>query len=186
MKKIILLSILFSASSFASDNHFYTGASLLVSDNTKLKSDDGSIDESNDLGFNAFGGYSFSVSPNIDLGVELEYQHFGEAEFVDDVSVEGDAFFINARPKFIESRNNLYSALILGVGSLEGKTNIYGESESESEIAYQAGIEIGYMLDQIDIGVGYRYRYAKFDDVDFSIQGITAGVRYNFWYLPLP
>lgn len=126
--------------------HLYVGGNLLVGHNTELDAGFASIDESNDLGAGVFVGYSFAVHSNVDLGVELEYQHFGEAEFAESVSVEGNAFYINARPKFMEKGNNLYSALILGVGTLQGETNIFGVSESDSKFSYQAGLEVGYMF----------------------------------------
>ncbi|MDF5485381.1 outer membrane beta-barrel protein, partial [Vibrio parahaemolyticus] len=81
---------------------------------------------------------------------------------------------------FMEKGNNLYSALILGVGTLQGETNILGASESDSKFSYQAGLEVGYMFNDIDVSVGYRYRAAEFDGVDLEIQGVTVGMRYNF------
>ncbi|NMS64256.1 outer membrane protein, partial [Vibrio parahaemolyticus] len=73
-----------------------------------------------------------------------------------------------------------YSALILGVGSLKGETNVLGVSESESKFSYQAGLEVGYMINNIDLSIGYRYRTAEFDGIDINIQGVTVGMRYNF------
>lgn len=180
MKKMILLA-LFSASASASNvDHFYVGGNFLVGHNTELDAGFAAIDENNDLGGGVYAGYNFAVHPNVDWGVELEYQHFGEAEFAKDVSVKGNAFYINARPKFIDKGNNLYSALILGVGSLKGETNVFGLSESESKFSYQAGLEVGYMINNVDLAIGYRYRSAEFDGVDITIQGVTVGMRYNF------
>ncbi|EIA1625483.1 porin family protein [Vibrio parahaemolyticus] len=181
LKKIVLFALLSAnVSAAAGTDHLYVGGNLLVGHNTELDAGFASIDESNDLGAGVFGGYSFAVHPNVDLGVELEYQHFGEAEFAENVSVEGNAFYINARPKFMEKGNNLYSAFILGVGTLQGETNILGASESDSKFSYQAGLEVGYMFNDIDVSVGYRYRAAEFDGVDLEIQGVTVGMRYNF------
>lgn len=180
VKKLVLLALISAASATASANQPYLGGNFLVAHNTELDAGIGSIDESNDLGIGLFAGYTFSVHPNIDLGAELEYQHFGEAEFARDVSVEGNAIYLNARPKFISEGNNLYSALVLGVGALKGKTKIFGDSESDSEFSYQLGLEIGYMLDNYDFSIGYRYRTAEFDGVDINIQGATIGMRYNF------
>ncbi|WP_282175460.1 outer membrane protein [Vibrio diabolicus] len=180
MKKLILLALLSASASANEVDHFYVGGNLLVGHNTELDAGIATIDESNDLGGGVYAGYNFAVHPNVDLGVELEYQHFGEAEFNEYVSVKGDAFYINARPKFIDKGNKLYSALILGVGSLKGETNVFGISESESKFSYQAGLEVGYMLDNVDLAIGYRYRSAEFDGVDINIQGVTVGMRYNF------
>ncbi|BBM63468.1 hypothetical protein VA249_01140 [Vibrio alfacsensis] len=127
MKRFVFFALLSAnISAAAGTDHLYIGGNLLVGHNTELDAGFASIDESNDLGAGVFGGYSFAVHPNVDLGVELEYQHFGEAEFAENVSVEGNAFYINARPKFMDKGNNLYSALILGVGTLQGETNILG------------------------------------------------------------
>ncbi|KII79815.1 outer membrane beta-barrel protein [Vibrio renipiscarius] len=179
MKKILPFLLLFSSSVFA-DDYFYGGASLSFNDKTSLKYEGVTIDENNDLGFNVFAGYSFLVSETVDLGFELEYQNFGKSDFGSGQSVEGDAYFFNARPKFIEANNNIYSAFILGVGSMSGKVKAGGQSASDSEIIYQVGIEIGYMVDQYDIGVGYRYRVAEFDDVDYTNEGFVLGIRYKF------
>lgn len=104
----------------------------------------------------------------------------GKADFSSDTSVEGNAVYINVRPKFIDKGNNLYSALILGVGSLDGEVNALGESTSDSDFSYQAGIEVGYMFDNVDISIGYRYRNVELDGVDINIGGVTLGMRYNF------
>ncbi len=167
---------LLSATAAANANHVYVGGDLLVGHYTDIAS----LEENNEIGASAFVGYSFAVNPNFDFGIELEYQHFGKADFSDSVSVDGHAFYINARPKFLDKGSNLYSALILGVGSLEGDTSILGVSDSESELSYQVGLEVGYMFNNLDFSIGYRYRIADFDDVDVKIKGVTAGVRYNF------
>ena len=181
----MILLALFSASASASEvDHFYVGGNLLVGHNTELDAGsatiDTAVDKNNDLGGGVYAGYNFAVHPNVDFGVELEYQHFGDADFAENVSVKGNAFYINARPKFINKGNNLYSALILGVGSLKGETNVFGLSESESKFSYQAGLEVGYMINNVDLSIGYRYRAAEFDGVDIKIQGVTVGMRYNF------
>lgn len=178
MKKLLLISLLFSNCAFAGDN-FYAGADLALGNQTQLK-ESASIDESNDLGFNVYGGYSFTMTPNVDLGVELEYQNFGQAEFVKGVSVDGDAYYVNFRPKFTAPNNNLYSAFIFGAGTMNGEAKIPGLSGSDSQFTYQAGVEVGYMFNHVDVGIGYRYRAADFDDVKVSVQGVTVGVRYNF------
>lgn len=180
MKKLILLTLLSASASASEADHFYVGGNLLVGHNTELDAGIATIDENNDLGGGVYAGYNFAVHPNVDFGVELEYQHFGEAEFFENASVKGNAFYINARPKFIDKGNNLYSALILGVGSLKGETNVLGVSESESKFSYQAGLEVGYMINNIDLSIGYRYRAAEFDGIDINIQGVTVGMRYNF------
>jgi opacity protein-like surface antigen len=183
LKKNALIVLLFCASASASasnSDHLYIAGNFLVGHETELEVGSVSVDESNDLGASAAIGYNFSVHPNVDFGVELEYQHFGKADFSSDASVEGNAVYINVRPKFIDNGNNLYSALILGVGSLDGELNVLGESYSDSDFSYQAGIEAGYMFDNVDISVGYRYRNVELDGVDINVGGVTLGMRYNF------
>ncbi|MGF1687000.1 porin family protein [Photobacterium japonica] len=181
MKKLLLVSLLFSNCAFAGD-HFYGGADLALGNKTELK-EAGSIDETNDLGFNVYGGYSFTMAPSVDLGLELEYQNFGQAKFsgsAEGLSVDGDAYYVNFRPKFTAPDNNLYSAFIFGAGTMNGEAKVLGQSGSDSKFTYQAGVEVGYMFNNVDVGIGYRYRTADFDDVKYSVQGFTAGVRYNF------
>ncbi len=175
MKKIVLIALL-SATAAANANHVYVGGDLLVGHYTDIAS----LEENNEIGASAFVGYSFAVNPNFDFGLELEYQRFGKADFSDSVSVDGHAFYINARPKFMDKGSNLYSALVLGAGSLESEINVLGMSASDSELSYQAGLEVGYMFNNLDFSIGYRYRTADFEGVDVQIKGVTAGVRYNF------
>ncbi len=179
MKKIILPLILLSSSVFA-DDHFYVGGAFSIANQTELQSSGTTIDENSDLGINLVGGYNFAVHKHIDLGVELEYQYLGETEFTDAASFDGNALYVNVRPKFYESGNNLYSALILGGGILSGEAKLSGVKQSESEFSYQLGLEVGYMIDDFDLNLGYRFRGAEFGDVDVSLQGVVAGLRYNF------
>ncbi|WP_407333304.1 porin family protein [Enterovibrio sp. 27052020O] len=182
MKKLLVALLLFSTHAFA-ENNFYAGVSASVFNDTELKYSGMKVDKNSDVGVNAFTGYSFSISPGMDLGVEVEYQHFGKAKFSRTESVEGEAFYVNVRPKFVELGNNLYSALIFGVGSMSSEITIGGQKFKDSDLSYQAGFEIGYMIDQLDIGIGYRYQTADFDafnGLDVSNQGVVIGVRYNF------
>ncbi len=179
MKKYALAVLLFSANASSSD-HFYITGNFFVGHKTELEVASLSIDESSDLGASAAIGYNFAAHPNVDLGVELEYQHLGKTDFTSDISVEGSALYINVRPKLIDKGNNLYSALTLGVGYLDGEINVLGVSDSNSDLSYQAGLEAGYMFNNVDISVGYRYRYVKLDGIVINIGGITFGMRYNF------
>ncbi|MDN3702465.1 porin family protein [Vibrio artabrorum] len=181
MKKLVVLALLSASVSAADRDQFYAGGNVFLVNNTKLGSGSASIDENNDLGGGVFIGYNLPIHPSVDFGLELEYQRFGNAEFTNNnARVQGDAFYINARPKFIDEGNNLYSALILGVGSMNGETTVSGQSASDSTFSYQAGLEVGYMFDNFDFSVGYRYRTAEFDIADVVIKGVTLGVRYNF------
>ncbi|WP_028021538.1 porin family protein [Enterovibrio calviensis] len=182
MKKLLIALLLFSTPSFA-DDHFYAGGGVSIFNDTELKLSGNSASKNSDIGANALAGYSFTMSSGFELGVEVEYVHYGKAKFTDTYHVESEAVYINAKPKFIEVGNSLYSALILGVGSMSSEINIDGQSIKDSDLSYQAGFEIGYMIDEWDIGLGYRYQVADFDGfygVDVSNQSVTLGVRYNF------
>ncbi|NLS12862.1 porin family protein [Vibrio sp. SM6] len=179
MKKWIFLALL-SASVSAESEHPYVGANVLLGHNTTLDAGSIDIDENNDVGAGLYAGYEFDVHPNIDLGLEVEYQYFGKAEFAPGVSVDGQAFYVNARPKFTDADNILYSALILGIGGLKGEGHISGLSDSDTEFSYQLGVEMGVMLDAFDFSLGYRYREAGFNGFDAEIQGVTIGLRYHF------
>ncbi|MGF1746046.1 outer membrane beta-barrel protein [Vibrio minamisatsumaniensis] len=193
MKKLVVLALLSASVSAADRDQFYAGGNVFLVNNTKLGS--ASIDENNDLGGGVFIGYNLPIHPSVDFGLELEYQRLGNAEDSDgpdSFKLKGDAFYINARPKFINEGNNLYSALILGVGSVNSEATFhlspYSDSGSDRWLSYQAGIEVGYMFDNLDFSVGYRYRKtnAKIQiqnqsiKGDWVVQGITLGVRYNF------
>lgn len=182
MKKLCLALLLFSTQSVA--NNFYGGANLAVFNETELDVSGLSVDEKSDLGIGGFVGYSVSLSPHLKLGFEVEYQRLGKTEFGSVLTVESDAYYFNLRPKWVEEGNNLYSALILGIGSMESELSLFGMSAKDSEISYQAGVEVGYMFDDLDIGIGYRYQFADFggdfSGLDISNQGVTLTARYNF------
>lgn len=184
MKKITLSALvtsllLFNSHVFANSSG-YIGLDLAVSNTTDLSISGASIDENNDLGFNLYSGQRFNISDGFDLGIELEYKNIGKADF-GELYTEGDAIFINGRSKFTsDSSNPLYSGIILGLGYIDGKISDGSVTLSESDIAYQAGVEIGYMLNNFDISLGYRWQFSTIDEVDVTVDGFTAGLRYNF------
>jgi len=182
LKKWLLIGLLVvgvSTQSSASEG-VYLGGDLLIGNDTELDDGSGSIKEGNELGASIYTGYSFYLNESVDLGLELEYQRLGKAEASSGASVEGDAVYINARPKFTEDGTSLYSAVLFGAGVLRGEADYNGLKESESKVSYQLGLEVGYMFGDIDVSLGYRYRATKIKSVDITIQGVTAGVRYNF------
>ncbi|OEE89195.1 hypothetical protein A1OQ_12120 [Enterovibrio norvegicus FF-162] len=182
MKKLLVPLLLFSTHAFA-ENNFYAGVSASVFNDTELKLSGMSADKNSDIGASASAGYSFAMSSGLELGIEVEYVKYGKAKFTDTYHVENEAVYINAKPKFIEVGNNLYSALILGVGSMSSEIKNNGQTIKDSDLSYQAGLEVGYMIDEWDIGIGYRYQTADFDGfygMDVSNQSVTLGIQYNF------
>ena len=187
MKRYFLLMLISStAAAMDNKNHPYLGINAFAGYNTKLDITPTAVNETAILAGGAFVGYNFALNPNLDLGIELEYQHFGETEFTHATNaaqsgtVDGNAVFVNIRPKLIEFDNNLYSAFILGAGKMQTNVTQSNQSLVDDKFAYQFGIEVGYMLNNVDLSIGYRYRGSKFRDVNMSVQGATLGARYNF------
>ncbi|CAH6879493.1 hypothetical protein VCHA47P369_70361 [Vibrio chagasii] len=99
------------------------------------------------------------------------------------MDIEGQAFFVNVKPKFIVKGDalDLYVSLLAGVGSMDMDVKMSGTSESKSEAAYQVGAELGAIVsDNIDIHLGYRNARVEIYDVDVSSQTAYIGARYKF------
>lgn len=195
MKNITRLSVsgllLLSATSLAqteggvknSGDQFYLGADLTFANNVNVSEGGDSADQTSDVGFNFAAGYEFNTHTLVKTGVEAEYRFFGDADFSDVSNVDGDAFFINLKPKLfvLYDFGNLYFAPMVGVGhiSIDGKTN--NQRFSENKAGYQAGVEFGTRLKQnIDFHLGYRATFVSLDDTDFNLSGAYAGARYFF------
>lgn len=171
-----------------SQGSVYLGAGLSFYNNTELEYKGSSIDESadfGDFGYNLLAGYEFNTHKVVKLGVELEYRHFGEVNYAGQLDVKGDAFFINARPKFIVSYDyaDLYVSLIAGLGTvdIDATATQYGISASKSEAAFQYGAEFGILLnDHIDLHLGYRVALVDIEDTDIALNSGYAGIRYHF------
>nr|WP_232281726.1 outer membrane beta-barrel protein [Vibrio furnissii] len=171
-----------------SNGTIYVGAGLGVYNNAEIEYGSLSTNETGDFGdfgYNLLAGYEFNTHKVVKLGVELEYRHFGEVNFADQLDVEGDAFFINVRPKFIVSYDHadLYVALIAGLGTidLDATATQYGVSASKSEAAFQYGAEFGVLLNEhVDLHVGYRAAQVDVEDFDVTLSTGYAGIRYHF------
>jgi len=101
-----------------------------------------------------------------------EYRNFGNTSY-STLSVDANAFFVNAKAKLfvLYDFGNVYLAPMIGVGivNLDVKESSLNMSESESESAFQAGIEIGTRLaNNIDLNLGYKAAYTEIDAVDIT------------------
>ena len=183
-----------SSHAFASENenssrengHFYAGVDVGIYNETELEYRGSAIEDSSDLSdfsYNLVGGYEFNTHDVVKLGLEAEYRKIGKVNYSDVMDVEGQAFFINIKPKFIVKGDvlDLYVSLLAGVGSMDMEAKAFGMSDSESEAAYQVGGELGAIItDRIDIHLGYRNARVEIDSVDVSSQTAYIGARYHF------
>lgn len=99
------------------------------------------------------------------------------------MDIEGQAFFLNVKPKFIVKGDvlDLYVSLLAGIGSMDMEARAFGTSDSKSEVGYQVGGEFGAIVtDNIDIHVGYRFAQVEIESIDVSPQTAYLGARYHF------
>lgn len=165
---------------------FYIGADIGLYNETELEFPNNAIEDSSglsDLSYNLVGGYEFNTHDVVKLGLEAEYRKVGKVSYSDSMDIEGQAFFVNVKPKFIVKGDvlDLYVSLLAGVGSMDMDVKMSGVSESKSEAAYQVGAELGAIVsDNIDIHLGYRNARVEIDSLDVSSQTAYVGARYKF------
>ncbi|MEZ9073008.1 porin family protein [Vibrio splendidus] len=166
--------------------HFYAGVDIGFYNETELEYRGSAIEDSSDLSdlsYNLIGGYEFDTHDVVKLGVEAEYRKIGKVNFNDVMDIEGQAFFLNVKPKFIVKGDvlDLYVSLLAGVGSMDMEAKAFGVSGSKSEAAYQVGAELGAIVaDNVDIHIGYRYANVEIESIDVSPQTAYLGARYHF------
>ncbi|MEZ9657138.1 porin family protein [Vibrio splendidus] len=166
--------------------HFYAGVDIGFYNETELEYRGSAIEDSSDLSglsYNLIGGYEFDTHDVVKLGVEAEYRKIGKVNFNDVMDIEGQAFFLNVKPKFIVKGDvlDLYVSILAGVGSMDMEAKAFGVSGSKSEAAYQVGAELGAIVaDNVDIHIGYRYANVEIESIDVSPQTAYLGARYHF------
>lgn len=166
--------------------HFYAGVDIGFYNETELEDRGSAIEDSSDLSdlsYNLVGGYEFNTHDVVKLGLEAEYRQIGKVNFNDVMDIEGQAFFVNIKPKFIVKGDvvDLYVSLLAGVGSMDMEVKALGISDSKSETGYQIGGELGAIVtDNIDIHLGYRNARVEIDSIDVSSQTAYIGARYHF------
>lgn len=165
----------------SADLGFYNDAELEGSGTTLKESGD-----FGDFGYNLAAGYEFNTHRDVKLGIELEYRHFGTVQFLDLVDADGDAMFVNVKPRFIKHYNRVdaYVALIGGIGHLEFdlENTANGASASGSKGGYQYGAEIGVGFDNnVNLHAGYRVAQVQsLDETDVTVATGYVGVGYQF------
>lgn len=181
--KVAALTMLVASYSFASEGP-YVGVDLTFANETELKVNSVSITEDNDIGFNLLAGYDMPLSNEASLGLELEYRTYDGADFEGVLKTSGNAFFVNAAPKYFIN-DNFYIGATLGFGQLELEVEVTDginkAKDSETGTAFQYGIQAGYVINSALSGtLGYRSMSADVDGVDTTISGLYAGLRYSF------
>lgn len=174
----VLSFFISSAAVAGTKTGFYLGADVAFANDTELENSGVSIEESNDVGFNAVVGYESKLEESFKLAGEVEYQNFGEVDFLGTMKADGYAIFANLKPKYTFN-NGTYIAGVVGLGqmTLKDKTN----AVEESETGYQFGVEGGYNINEsVSLNVGYRSANTEIDDVEIAIRGFYAGARYYF------
>ncbi|MCK6265015.1 porin family protein [Vibrio sp. ZSDE26] len=165
---------------------FYIGADLSVYNNTKLEVSDVSIQESSDFGdfgYNFLAGYEFDTHEVVKLGLEAEYRHFGKANYDDEFKIKGNGVFVNIKPKFIVQYDqaDVYVSLLAGIGSMDMEAQVSNVSASKSELGYQFGAELGFIVNRdIDIHLGYRAAFTEIETIEVSTGSAYTGIRYFF------
>ncbi|MGF1802415.1 porin family protein [Vibrio gigantis] len=164
----------------------YIGADIGLYNETESEYLGHSIEDSSDLSdlsYNLVGGYEFDTHDVVKLGLEAEYRKLGRVTYNEIMDIEGLAFFVNIKPKFIVEGDvlDLYVSLLAGVGSMDMEVKALGASASKPEATYQVGAELGAIVsDNIDIHFGYRNARVEIDSVDISSQTAYVGARYKF------
>ena len=111
--------------------HFYAGVDIGFYNETELEYSGSAIEDSSDLSdlsYNLVGGYEFNTHDVVKLGLEAEYRQIGKVNFSDVMDIEGQAFFVNIKPKFIVKGDvvDLYVSVLAGVGSMDMEAKAFG------------------------------------------------------------
>ncbi|PKF51075.1 outer membrane beta-barrel protein [Enterovibrio nigricans] len=160
----------------------YVGANMLFGAETEFEISGFTASEDSDVGFDFFIGYQMPISDYIDLGMELEFRFFGEANFSNVLMLEGSAFYFNAKPKFyVDDARSFYVAGLVGFGSMDIEVRDSSGTASDSDSSIQFGIEAGYETESgFGVNLGFKSATAEIQTIDFTTNGFYAGVSYRF------
>jgi len=203
--------LLLALSTNAAAGGFYLG----ILGGAGFLSDAGASDSDGRMNFSYDAGFDGSVTLGYDLGeehpnigkgrVELEFNRAAndikEAEFVEgkvgaDGSVERTSIMVNTIGEYT-TRSGMMIYALLGLGwaqvSLDN-VSILGQpfvDDSNSQLAYQAGLGVGWNLgEHLVFDIGYRY-YGTTDpeftekdgtslDYEYTSHRVLAGLRLHF------
>ncbi|KXF81109.1 porin family protein [Enterovibrio coralii] len=160
----------------------YVGANILFAAQSEFELSGVALSEDADTGFDAQLGYQMKLTDHINLGLELEFRSFGEADFANVLKMEGSAFYFNAKPKFyVDDDKSFYVGGLVGLGSMEIELNTSSGSASDSDTSIQFGVEAGYEMDSgFGFNLGYKVAKAEIQTVDFTYDGVYVGINYLF------
>ncbi|MCQ1057002.1 porin family protein [Photobacterium sp. DNB23_23_1] len=174
MKKTVFaltIASLLSAPALASKEGFYIGADLASN----------SLDgDSFDTGVGLVAGYDFQVSPDVVIGVEGEYRHYGEdseSYLGDTAKLKAYSYGINVKPKYYFN-DNFYAGAQVGLHNLEEelKLTIDGHSGkfSDNNTVLSLGVEAGYDFNRnASVKGGYK-------SLDSDYGSFYIGANYKF------
>ncbi|EHP5030882.1 porin family protein [Vibrio cholerae] len=170
------------------EREFYIGLGLSFANTIMLESGDISLEENSDFGKSGFGlsaGYEFTTHKQVSIDVEAEYRQLGKVNYSNILDVSGSGVFVNVKPKLFVNYEfgDVYLAPFGGVGlvKVDAKSPINNIAESETELGYQLGIELGFKVNRsMDIMIGYRSAQVEVDSVTTSFGSGYLGGRYYF------
>ncbi|WP_044624110.1 porin family protein [Photobacterium gaetbulicola] len=179
MKKTIFaltIASLLSAPAMASKEGFYIGADISANDIEST---------SFGMGFGLVAGYDFQVAPQVVIGVEGEYRHFGEdsGSYIEGFGWKDKAYSygFNVKPRYFFN-DKFYAGVALGLHNttLDAKDDFFGSiKESNTNLAY--GIEAGYEINRnVVIKGGYKAYQAELIGVTFDADTFYIGANYKF------
>ncbi|MBU2898556.1 outer membrane protein [Vibrio hepatarius] len=201
MKKAVLAALVAAASfqavgsEYVSDG-WYIGLDVIDTELSAKNWTEGavssnSVSDVSSTSLAAAVGYDFNLVEYLYLGVELEYAYYGSFDVVLDGSIqypvqklEFTALNLNLKPKYYIADTAVYLGGIFGIGFVNGNNDsmnsgTYGSSASGDSVIM--GAELGYnFTKELSVNLGYRTTTAKFDNVDFDMKTIFAGLDYKF------
>ncbi len=166
----------------------YAGLDVAFANKNTLEVNGVSIDEASDFGdtgFNLVLGYEFNTHKVVKIDLEAEYRQLGKVNFSDLLEISGAGLFINVNPKLIVEYEfgDVYLSPYAGIGyvDVDAKSPPYGVDTSQSEYAYQYGVDLGFIVNRnVDLIIGYRSVQATLDKVDVTFGSGYVGARYYF------
>ncbi|MDD1781918.1 porin family protein [Enterovibrio sp. ZSDZ35] len=185
MKKVGLYAAMLAlgmSTAAQANEGIYVGANVLFGAETEFEISGFAVSEGADVGFDFLVGYQMPLSDYVDLGMELEFRSFGEANFSNVLTLEGSAFYFNAKPKFyVDDARSFYVAGLVGFGSMDIELKTATDSASDSDSSIQFGVEAGYEMESgLGLSLGYKSATAEIQTIDFTTDGFYAGVSYRF------